>query len=109
MPKDRPRNPETPAGNLLNNGVIGGDPRNAPRCGAKTRRGTVCQQAALRGKRRCRHHGGLSTGPRTPEGRARIAAAATRHGNRSKEAEEHRRALRELLGRVRALLKDSST
>jgi len=27
------------------------------------------------GKRRCRLHGGLSTGPQTPEGKARIAAA----------------------------------
>jgi hypothetical protein len=28
-----------------------------------------------RGAWRCRLHGGLSTGPKTPEGRARIAAA----------------------------------
>jgi len=33
-----------------------------------------------KGKRRCRLHGGLSTGPKTAEGRARIAAASTRHG-----------------------------
>ena len=30
------------------------------------------------GKRRCRFHGGLSTGPRTMEGRARIAEAQRR-------------------------------
>jgi len=29
---------------------------------------------------RCRMHGGLATGPRTAEGRARISAANTRHG-----------------------------
>jgi hypothetical protein len=29
---------------------------------------------------RCRLHGGRSTGPTTPEGRARIAAANRRHG-----------------------------
>jgi hypothetical protein len=29
-------------------------------------------------------HGGASTGPRTDEGRARIAAAQFKHGNRSK-------------------------
>ncbi|MEC7379690.1 MAG: HGGxSTG domain-containing protein [Pseudomonadota bacterium] len=34
----------------------------------------------MAGKRRCRLHGGMSTGPRTPEGRARIAAANTKHG-----------------------------
>jgi hypothetical protein len=30
------------------------------------------------GKRRCRFHGGLSTGPRTAEGKVRIAAAQRR-------------------------------
>ncbi|MDC0954896.1 HGGxSTG domain-containing protein [Alphaproteobacteria bacterium] len=35
---------------------------------------------------RCRLHGGKSTGPRTAEGRARIAAAQFKHGNRSKAA-----------------------
>ncbi len=44
-------------------------------CEAKTRRGTACRQRPLKGKRRCRLHGGLSTGPRTMEGRARIAEA----------------------------------
>jgi hypothetical protein len=34
----------------------------------------------LRGKARCRLHGGHSTGAKTPEGRARIAAANTKHG-----------------------------
>ncbi|MGI3185019.1 HGGxSTG domain-containing protein [Nioella aestuarii] len=29
----------------------------------------------MRGKQRCRMHGGLSTGPKTVEGRARIAEA----------------------------------
>ncbi|MGA8696874.1 MAG: HGGxSTG domain-containing protein [Xanthobacteraceae bacterium] len=36
--------------------------RRAPRCGAKTRAGTPCQRPAIRGRRRCRLHGGLSTG-----------------------------------------------
>jgi hypothetical protein len=47
-----------------------------PRCGARTRRGEPCRLRVEPGKRRCRLHGGLSTGPRTPEGKARIAAAA---------------------------------
>ena len=55
------------------------------RCGARTRRGTACQKPPLRGKKRCRLHGGLSTGPRTAEGRARIAAAHFKHGRRSKK------------------------
>lgn len=36
--------------------------RRAPRCGAKTRAGTACQCPAIRGRRRCRLHGGLSPG-----------------------------------------------
>ena len=41
------------------------------RCEAKTRKGTACQKPPLTGKARCRLHGGLSTGPKTPEGKAR--------------------------------------
>lgn len=47
-------------------------------CGAQNREGRPCSNKALNGKRRCRFHGGLSTGPRTPEGRARIAAGQRR-------------------------------
>ena len=48
------------------------------RCGAKTRRGTPCRSLSEPGRRRCKFHGGKSTGPRTPEGRARIAEAQRR-------------------------------
>jgi hypothetical protein len=44
-------------------------------CGAKTRAGGRCQVRAEPGKARCRFHGGKSTGPKTPAGRARIAEA----------------------------------
>mgnify|MGYP003968645021 CR=1 FL=1 len=49
-------------------------------CGAKTRTGHACRKPALKRKRRCRLHGGASTGPKTAEGRARIAAAQLKHG-----------------------------
>ena len=55
------------------------------RCLAKTRGGTECQRPAITGAGRCRLHGGRSTGPRTEEGRARIAAANTKHGRKTKE------------------------
>ena len=55
-----------------------------PRCEARTRKGSSCQKPPLKGKSRCRLHGGLSTGPKTPEGKARIAAAHWKHGRRSK-------------------------
>ena len=54
------------------------------RCGAKTRRGNRCQKPALKEKTRCQLHGGKSTGPRTAEGKARVIAANTKHGRRSK-------------------------
>jgi hypothetical protein len=40
------------------------------RCAAKTRTGSRCRARALTNGR-CRCHGGLSTGPRTPEGMAK--------------------------------------
>ena len=54
------------------------------RCGARTRQGTACQRTGSPKNGRCHLHGGASTGPRTEEGRARIAAAQFKHGKRSK-------------------------
>lgn len=42
-------------------------------CGAKTRKGTSCRNIALYLNGRCRFHGGLSTGPRTEEGKRKSA------------------------------------
>jgi hypothetical protein len=53
----------------------------AARCGARTHAGCPCQAPAIRGRLRCRLHGGRSTGPRTPEGLARIRDARTIHGD----------------------------
>jgi hypothetical protein len=44
-------------------------------CGAMTRKGTPCRAKSEPGRRRCKFHGGCSTGPRTAEGRARISEA----------------------------------
>jgi hypothetical protein len=52
--------------------------RLRPVCGARNRRGAPCAVRVEPGKRRCRFHGGLSTGPRTAEGKARIAEAQRR-------------------------------
>jgi len=38
-------------------------------CGAKTRAGTPCKQKGIFDNGRCKLHGGLSTGPVTPEGK----------------------------------------
>jgi hypothetical protein len=42
-------------------------------CGAMTRKGWRCKRIDLWANGRCRLHGGLSTEPRTPEGKARVA------------------------------------
>ncbi|MCU9846693.1 helix-turn-helix domain-containing protein [Defluviimonas sp. WL0024] len=44
-------------------------------CGAKTRKGTPCRAKSEPGRKRCRFHGGKSTGPRPSKGVARIAEA----------------------------------
>jgi len=46
------------------------------KCEATTRRGTPCQAPAVwwMGNGRCKLHGGLSTGPKTPEGKAQALA-----------------------------------
>ena len=38
-------------------------------CGAKTRRGLPCKRRDLYGNFKCPQHGGLSTGPKTAEGK----------------------------------------
>jgi hypothetical protein len=44
----------------------------------------------MKGKKRCKLHGGLSSGPKSAEGKARIAAAHWKHGRRSKKFVEAR-------------------
>ncbi|UTH72501.1 HGGxSTG domain-containing protein [Chromobacterium sp. IIBBL 290-4] len=46
-------------------------------CGAKTRAGTPCKLTSIYGNGRCKLHGGLSTGPRTKEGKRRAAQNGT--------------------------------
>ena len=70
------------------------------RCLAKTRQGTPCQNPAIKNRSRCKLHGGLSTGPRTPEGKARSIAAHTKHGRRSKAHVEKVKAINAELRRV---------
>lgn len=81
------------------------------RCGAKTKAGAPCQRAAVKRTGRCTRHGGKSTGPRTEEGRARIAAAQTKHGRLTKEkrAEARQRAQlgREIRAELRAIEREA--
>jgi hypothetical protein len=47
-------------------------------CGAKTRKGQPCRCQGLGRGGRCKYHGGMSTGPRTPEGRQRCSEGTKR-------------------------------
>lgn len=76
--------------------------QSSPRCGAKTRAGTACRAPAM-GNGRCRLHGGLSTGPRTPEGLERLAQARTVHGGYSAEMRSFRQEMQELREDARRL------
>jgi glucans biosynthesis protein len=75
--------------------------RRALRCGAKTRAGGSCQCPAIRGRRRCRLHGGLSPGAqRGPEN------GNFKSGDWTAEAVEERKWLRSL---VRSFTKTETT
>jgi hypothetical protein len=62
--------------------------QDCPRCGARNRQGLPCAVRVKPGKTRCRFHGGLSTGPRTAEGRQRIASAQRRRWELFRERNE---------------------
>jgi len=77
-------------------------------CSARSKRTKLqCRAPAMRGKAVCRTHGGLSTGPKTPEGRQRCAEARTVHGRETrairKESQEASVRLRELEELARAI------
>ena len=71
----------------------------SPRCDAKTRTSGSCRSPAVRGKRRCRMHGG-APGSGAQQGNRN----ARRHGLFTGEAIAERRQIRDLLGEARKLL-----
>ena len=73
-----------------------GDFTKAPRCGAKTRKGTPCQAPAMKNGR-CRLHGGKSTGPKTQEGIERIRQAHIKRGEYTQESMASRKEFKALL------------
>ena len=77
---------------------------SSKRCGARRKRdGQPCQQPAMPNGR-CRLHGGLSTGPQTAEGKARIGAAALKHGYYTDNSQTERRKARAAYLALRKLL-----
>ena len=68
------------------------------RCNAMSKRTKLqCGGPAVRGKTKCKFHGGRSTGPRTDEGKLNCAQAKTIHGNDSRsDRQVHRLAMKRL-------------
>ena len=56
------------------------------RCGAKTRRGTLCLKPAIKNKTRCQLHGGRSTGAVTTEGLRNLSRIHLVHGRTRRKA-----------------------
>ena len=74
----------------------------SPRCGARTRSGTPCRSPAVKGKSRCRMHGGAK-GSGAPRGNNN----ALKHGTYTKAALERRTQLRKMIREARTLIKES--
>ena len=81
----------------LRNNNPRGNPNAAPRCMARTRQGTPCKSPAMKGEKRCRMHGGKSSGPTTEEGKIRARKANMKHGHYTAEAIELRQLLRQII------------
>lgn len=71
---------------------------STPHCSARTRSGTACRLPPVSGKKRCRFHGGLSTG--APKGNQN----ALKHGMFTAEAVRSRRELRAILKEASSFL-----
>jgi hypothetical protein len=62
-------------------------------CNAQSKRTKQqCRNPAIKGKTKCRHHGGLSTSFRTLEGKAKQIAANTKHGRETRAIRKERSA-----------------
>jgi uncharacterized protein YjcR len=78
-----------------------GPMRTSRRCGAKTRGAEACRAPAVRGKRRCRMHGGA-----TQSGAPRGNRNAHKHGLFSGDAIAERKQIQALLSGARKLLQE---
>lgn len=88
---------------LENNLLTAGGRMQCLRCTAlSSRTGVQCGRPALKSSKtqKCQYHGGRSTGPKTAEGKARIAAANTVHGQETNAAKAERSAGSARLSRI---------
>lgn len=67
--------------------ITAGGKIKCKRCQARSsRKKQQCGKPAMRGKNVCDTHGGLSTGPKTQEGKDAIRQSQWKHGNETKDA-----------------------
>ena len=78
-----------------------GPMRTSRRCGAKARTGEACRAPAMRGKRRCRMHGGP-----VKSGAPRGNRNARKHGRFTRGAISERKQIQALLGEALKLLQE---
>jgi hypothetical protein len=79
---------------------------SAFQCQALSKRSKLqCKNAALKGKRVCRFHGGKSKGPITIDGRQRCTEAKTIHGRETRDKREIRAEKFREMKRLVSLLK----
>lgn len=76
----------------------------SPRCGARTRAGTPCQSPAVKGKTRCRMHGGAD-GSGAPAGNKN----ALKTGLYTKAAMAERRRLKAIADEAEAFLQETKS
>jgi len=105
MRKQNKVKPQEKRRGWLKNDNPPGDFMKAPRCRAKTRKGTSCQAPAMKNGR-CRLHGGKSTGPKTPEGIEKIRQAHLIHGEYTKEAIASRKEFNALLRKFEGTIRE---
>ena len=73
--------------------VLAGGQITCLRCTARAKSSqTQCRKPAMRGKTKCRTHGGASTGPKTQAGKDAIRRAHFKHGEQTLEAKAARSA-----------------
>lgn len=75
---------------------------DSPRCSANTRRHTPCKSPAVRGKKRCRMHGGAKG-----SGASNGNKNAIKHGFTSKEVVEIKKAVKSILKSTQLILKEN--
>lgn len=88
---------------MINKLLTAGGQIQCLRCTAmSSRTGVQCGRPALKSSKtqKCQYHGGSSTGPKTTEGKARIAAAHTVHGQETNKARAARSAGSANLSRI---------